>query len=133
MQNLLSFARQVPPERTLLDINSVVTSAVQLRALDLPIAAVSRIDMQLESVLPGVRGDDDQLMQVFFNIINNGLDAMSETGGGVLTIRTLRDRGNVVILFSDTASQQSPILRPARFHLNQRANCREAQPMSRMS
>jgi two-component system, NtrC family, sensor kinase len=91
----------VPPERTLLDINSVVTSAVQLRALDLH-SGGSRIDMQLESVLPGVRGDNNQLMQVFFNIINNGLDAMNETGGGMMTIRTLRDRGNVVILFSDT-------------------------------
>ena len=35
VQNLLSFARQVPAERTLLDINTVVTNAVQLRALDL--------------------------------------------------------------------------------------------------
>src|SRR5438270_12471573 len=33
--NLLSFARQVPSERTLLDINTVVNNAVQLRALDL--------------------------------------------------------------------------------------------------
>ena len=33
--NLLSFARQVPTERTLLDINTVVTNAVQLRTLDL--------------------------------------------------------------------------------------------------
>src|SRR5664279_2317757 len=27
---------------------------------------------------------------------------MSTRGGGVLTIRTLRDRGNVIVLFSDT-------------------------------
>jgi two-component system NtrC family sensor kinase len=27
---------------------------------------------------------------------------MAEGGGGVLTIKTMRDRGNVVILFSDT-------------------------------
>lgn len=101
LQNLLSFARQVPPERTLLDINSVITSAVQLRALDLK-GSGSRIETQLESVLPGVRGDHNQLMQVFFNIVNNGLDAMAGAGGGVLTIKTLRDRGNVVILFSDT-------------------------------
>jgi signal transduction histidine kinase len=101
VQNLLSFARRVPPERTLLDINSVVTNAVQLRALDLH-SGGSRVETQLESVLPGVRGDNNQLMQVFFNIINNALDAMEESGGGVLTIRTLRDRGNVVILFSDT-------------------------------
>ncbi len=101
VQNLLSFARQVPPERTLLDINSIITNAVQLRALDLHTGG-SHIETQLESVLPGVRGDQNQLMQVIFNVVNNGLDAMAESGGGVLTIRTLRDRGNVVILFSDT-------------------------------
>ena len=101
VQNLLSFARQVPPERTLLDINTVVTNAVQLRALDLH-SGGSTIDLQLESVLPAVRGDNNQLMQVFFNIVSNALDAMTESGGGTLTIRTLRDRGNVVLLFCDT-------------------------------
>jgi len=101
VQNLLSFARQVPAERTLLDINTVVTNAVQLRALDLH-SGGSTIDLQLESVLPGVRGDNQQLMQVFFNIIDNALHAMSEAGGGKLTIRTQRDRGNVVVLFVDS-------------------------------
>src|SRR6266403_1780808 len=99
--NLLRFARQVPPERTLLDINTVVTNAVQLRALDLR-SSKSRIGIQLESVLPGVRGDGNQLLQVFFNIVNNGIDAMEASEGGVLTIKTIRDRGNVVILFTDT-------------------------------
>jgi signal transduction histidine kinase len=99
--NLLSFARQVPPERTLLDINTVVSNAVQLRALDLR-SSNSRIELQLESVLPGVRGDGNQLMQVFFNIVSNAVDAMEAVKGGVLTIKTIRDRGNVVILFSDT-------------------------------
>src|SRR5437762_1991212 len=99
--NLLSFARQVPAERTLLDINTVVNNAVQLRALDLR-SGTTRIELQLESVLPGVRGDGNQLMQVFFNIISNALEAMEAANGGVLTIKTIRDRGNVVILFSDT-------------------------------
>jgi len=101
VQNLLSFARQVPTERTLLDINTVVSNAVQLRALDLH-SNKSTIELELESVLPGVRGDNNQLMQVFFNIITNASDAMNEAGGGKLTIRTLRDRGSVVVLFSDT-------------------------------
>jgi signal transduction histidine kinase len=101
VQNLLSFARQVPAERTLLDINTVVTNAVQLRALDLH-SGGSTIELQLEPVLPGVRGDNNQLMQVFFNVISNALDAMVASGGGKLTVRTLRDRGNVVLLFSDT-------------------------------
>ena len=99
--NLLSFARQVPAERTLLDINTVVNNAVQLRALDLR-SGTSRVELKLESVLPGVRGDGNQLMQVFFNIISNALEAMEAATGGVLTIKTIRDRGNVVILFSDS-------------------------------
>ena len=100
--NLLSFARQVPAERTLLDLNTVVTNAVQLRALDLKNSG-AKIELKLESVLPGVRGDGNQLMQVFFNIVNNAVDAMdSHNGGGTLTIKTMRDRANVAILFSDT-------------------------------
>ena len=100
--NLLSFARQVPPERTLLDLNTVVSNAVQLRALDLR-SGTTKVDLQLESVLPGVRGDGNQLMQVFFNIVNNAIDAMeSAHGGGTLTIKTMRDRASVVVLFSDT-------------------------------
>jgi len=98
---LLSFARQVPAERTLLDINTVAANAVQLRGLDLR-SGTTRIELQVESVLPGVRGDGNQLVQVFFNIINNAIDAMEANGGGVLTVKTLRDRGNVVILFMDT-------------------------------
>jgi signal transduction histidine kinase len=100
--NLLSFARQVPPERALLDINTVVSNAMQLRALDLR-AGTTRIELQLESVLPGVRGDGNQLMQVFFNIISNAVDAIEGAhGDGLLTIKTLRDRANVVVLFLDT-------------------------------
>jgi two-component system NtrC family sensor kinase len=98
---LLSFARQVPVERTLLDLNTVVTNAVQLRTLDLYDTKI-KIEMQLESVLPAVRGDGNQLMQVFFNIISNAVDAMEAADGGTLTIKTMRHRGNVVVLFTDS-------------------------------
>lgn len=100
VQNLLSFARQVPPERMLLDINTVVANAVQLRALDLHDGGPA-IELQLEPVLPGVRGDNNQLTQVFFNIITNAMDAVAGRTGGLLTIRTQRERGTVVALFSD--------------------------------
>jgi two-component system NtrC family sensor kinase len=99
--NLLSFARKVPTERALLDINTVVGNAVQLRALDLR-TGTTTIELQLESVLPGVRGDGNQLMQVFFNLITNAIDAMEAAKGGLLTIKTMRDRATVAILFSDT-------------------------------
>jgi len=101
VNNLLSFARQVPAEKQLLDLNSVLTGAVQLRNLDLRGKNI-RIELENRSILPAVRGDPNQLLQVFYHLISNAVDAMETAGGGVLLIRTLRERGNVVIEFSDT-------------------------------
>lgn len=100
LSNLLSFARQTPAEKSLLDINPLVNNAIQLRQLDLRAKNI-RIHTQTEAVLPGVRCDGNQLLQVFFNIISNAVDAMEGTGG-VLTVRTLREKNNVVVEFSDT-------------------------------
>ncbi|MFZ0213925.1 MAG: HAMP domain-containing sensor histidine kinase [Candidatus Acidiferrales bacterium] len=99
--NLLSFARQVPAEKQLLDIKSVLTSAIELRQLDLRDKQI-RIEVENPSVLPAVRGDPNQLLQVFYNLINNAVDAMETVGGGVLTVRTRSERGSVVLDFSDT-------------------------------
>ena len=99
--NLLSFARQVPAEKQLLDLNTVLTGAVQLRNLDLREKNI-RIELESRSVLPAIRGDPNQLLQVFYHLISNAVDAMETAGGGILMIRTLRERGNVVIEFSDT-------------------------------
>jgi signal transduction histidine kinase len=102
VNNLLSFARQVPGgQRSLVDVNAVVNSSAQLRRLDLRGKNI-RFEIQTGAAIPAVRGDPNQLLQVFFNIINNAVDAMEEVGGGTLTVRTLCERGNVVILFSDT-------------------------------
>jgi signal transduction histidine kinase len=99
--NLLSFARQVPAEKQLLDLNTVLAGAVQLRNLDLREKNI-RIEMESHAVLPAVRGDPNQLLQVFYHLISNAVDAMETVGGGVLLIRSLRERGLVVIEFSDT-------------------------------
>jgi signal transduction histidine kinase len=98
---LLSFAQPLPAERTLLDINSILSSALELRRLDLMDRSI-RIELETRANLPGVRGDANQLLQVFFNIISNAVDAMEEIGGGVLTVRTSRDPMNVIIEFADT-------------------------------
>jgi signal transduction histidine kinase len=101
VSKLLSFANPQPSDRTLVDVNGIVASAVELRRLDLLDKKI-RIETKCEGHLPGVRGDANQLLQVFFNIITNAVDAMEEVGGGVLTVRTTRDLGNVVIEFSDS-------------------------------
>jgi signal transduction histidine kinase len=99
--NLLSFARQVPSLKQLLDLNTVLAGAVQLRNLDLRDRNI-RIEFESRSMLPAVQGDPNQLLQVFYHLISNSVDAMETVGGGVLLIRTLWESGNVVIEFSDT-------------------------------
>ncbi len=102
VNNLLSFARQVPSEqRSPLDINAIVNTSAQFRRFDLRGKNI-RIEVQTGVGVPEVRGDMNQLLQVFSNIINNAVYAMQEAGGGTLTVRTLFENGNVVILFSDT-------------------------------
>jgi signal transduction histidine kinase len=102
VNNLLSFARQAPSEqRSSLDVNTIVTTSAQFRRFDLRGQNI-RIEVQTGSSIPEVRADMNQLLQVFTNIINNAVYAMQESGGGVLTVRTLFEKGNVVILFSDT-------------------------------
>lgn len=101
VNNLLSFARQVPAEKQLLDLNTVLAGAIQLRTLDLRDKNI-RIEFEGRTILPAVRGDPNQLLQVFYHLISNAVDAMESVGGGVLLIRSLRERNFVIIEFSDT-------------------------------
>ena len=99
--NLLSFARRVPPEIALLDISEVITSALNLSSLDMRGKGI-RTEFQASDSLPHVRGDANQLMQVFFNLVDNAIDALDEVGGGVLTIRATQKEASVILEFSDT-------------------------------
>jgi signal transduction histidine kinase len=101
VNNLLSFARQAPSEQQLIDLQAVLSSAIQLRKLDLREKNI-RIELESPNVLPAVRGDPNQLLQVFFHLISNAVDAMESIGAGVLTIHAVAEKGNVVIEFSDT-------------------------------
>src|SRR5712691_274077 len=95
VNNLLSFARQVPSEqRSPLDINTIVNTSAQFRRFDLRGKNI-RIEVQTGVGIPEVRADMNQLLQVFSNIINNAVYAMQEAGGGTLTVRTLFEKGNV--------------------------------------
>ncbi|HKS66597.1 MAG TPA: HAMP domain-containing sensor histidine kinase [Candidatus Acidoferrales bacterium] len=99
--SLLSFARRVPSEKTLLDLNQVIETALNLNNLSL---RDKKIDVEIlpDADLPQVRGDANQLLQVCFNLMSNAVDALDEIGGGKLTIHTDHDPERVVVEFSDT-------------------------------
>jgi two-component system NtrC family sensor kinase len=101
--NLLSFARRVPPEKGLLDISQVIASALNLSNLEIRGKHI-HVEFIDAGPLPVVRGDANQIMQVFFNLADNAVDALDEVGGGVLVIRAIREASNVVIEFSDNGA-----------------------------
>ena len=79
VQNLLSFARQVPPQRQAVQVNAILDRTLQLRAYDFSSHGVEVVE-HFHGNLPEVIGDSHQLQQVFLNILNNAYDAVRETG-----------------------------------------------------
>ena len=99
--SLLSFARQVPSEKTELDLNHVLSSALHLSNLDLRNKHIV-VENHSDQDLPPVVGDANQILQVFFNLISNAVDALEEIGGGTLVIRAVERGNSVVMEFSDS-------------------------------
>ena len=79
VQNLLSFARQMPPQRRPVELNAILRRTVQLRAYDLHSHGIEVVEVLDESI-PEVIGDSHQLQQVFLNILNNAYDAVRDCG-----------------------------------------------------
>ncbi len=99
--SLLSFARRVPSEKLALDLNQVIASALHLSNLDLRGKHI-RVQNEADPDLPHIYGDANQILQVFFNLISNAVDALEEVGGGKLVIRTSHDQEKLSIEFSDS-------------------------------
>jgi len=99
VSSLLSFARQVPGEKTLLDMNPLAQTAVKLCPPQLRNTHI-QVRTNLAPDLPKVLADSNQLLQVCLHIINNALHAM-EVSGGILTVSTYLQGESVVLEFSD--------------------------------
>jgi two-component system NtrC family sensor kinase len=79
VQNLLSVARQMPPQRQAVQLNAILRRTLQLRAYDFHSHGVEVVERFDES-LPEIIGDSHQLQQVFLNILNNAHDAVRDIG-----------------------------------------------------
>ena len=99
--NLLSFARQSPGEKVPVDLNLLLQRATQMLESRYPGEHI-RIAHSIDSALPRVRGNANQLFQVFVEIIENAMDALHEIGGGSLEITAQKQGDEAVVLFSDS-------------------------------
>lgn len=85
VRNLLEFAREGEITTHLFQLKDILEETLQLVKNQLKIAKV-KVDRRLNSTLPPVSGDKQQLIQVFLNLVLNAIDAMPN--GGTLTIET---------------------------------------------
>jgi two-component system, NtrC family, sensor kinase len=69
----------MPPQRTAVQLNSILRRTVQLRSYDFNSHGVDIVE-RLDEGLPAVMGDAHQLQQVFLNILNNAYDAVHDVG-----------------------------------------------------
>ena len=99
IENLLAFSRI--PKKTTTE-SDVIDDLQRVVNVVMNTLATNKVDLNtdIEEDLPRVRGDGQQLEQVFLNIINNAVAAMD--GGGILTISAHRSHDIVSIGFADT-------------------------------
>ena len=104
VQDLLSFARQRPVQRELVQVHGVLRQAIKLRSYDFASHGVE-VTEEFEEALPPALGDVQQLQQVFLNILNNAYDAVQETGRrGQIKIHTRRQGEMIEVVIADNGT-----------------------------
>jgi signal transduction histidine kinase len=94
--SLISFARQAPAPKTLLDVNTLARTAVKLTQPQWESLEIE-VHTQLDPALPKVLGDSNQLLQVCLQLLGNCLHLLAEQGGRTMTISTGRRAGICVL------------------------------------
>jgi len=99
VKKLLIFARQIPPQKTKVNLNHLVKEGLSFFESRCASDGV-KIVCALSSDIPEIDADPSQLNQVFVNLIVNALQAMPD--GGKLTIYTHGEHAKVCLIVEDT-------------------------------
>ena len=97
--NLLNFSRSGSAEFEVLDVNKLLLDVLSLVEHQLEGARI-KVRREFGEHLPVVRGNENRLQQVFFNLVLNARDAMPR--GGWLTLATRADDDAVIVEVRDT-------------------------------
>lgn len=111
---LLEFSRQSLGQRTLFDLNEIITRCMELivhQSLFHNIEIISDLDQEL----PQIIGDPGQLQQVFTNLLLNAADAMNGQGKITITSRPAPKGEGVVLTFADTGPGVPPDIKDKIF------------------
>jgi PAS domain S-box-containing protein len=101
INNLLNFARSGGVDLEPVDVNKVLYDVISLLEHQLEKTRI-KVRREFAEHLPRVRGNENRLQQVFFNLILNARDAMPS--GGWLTLATQADDDTVIVEVKDTGT-----------------------------
>ena len=97
---LQSFAGVLKPRKECIDVRQALLNVLETKSHALRVNRVN-VAGTFRQDLPLVLGDEQQLRQVFGNIIKNAQQAMAEVGGGTLTIEAKASGENLELSFGD--------------------------------
>lgn len=105
IKKLMIFGRQVPLQKTLVDLNQVIRDTLYFIEMSASRNSVE-VRMELAAELPPIMADPQHLKQVIVNLVVNSIHAMPQ--GGVLTIQTQSFKDDVYLLVGDTGVGMTP-------------------------
>ena len=119
VQNLLSFARQMPPQRKPVQLNPILRRTRAIALLRFPQPRSRGHRATCDQACPIVMGDSHQLQQVFLNILNNAYDAVREQRvrprieivtacNGDFVEVTFRDNGHGITIPNESSIRSLP-------------------------
>lgn len=116
IRQLLDLVRRDRPVFSPVNVARLIHDCAALVSPGMTAAGLS-LSLHVDSDLPAVSGDRDQLMQVILNLLSNALDATPAGGAITLGARRGRDEGQIEIVVEDTGigiapAQQKEIFEP---------------------
>jgi len=100
VQNLLTFARSYALKKKVIDINELILRSLDLRSYEHKVGNIE-IVTNLQTGLPGISADENQIQQVILNIIVNAEQALAKKHAGKIEVTTRLDNDNIRIIIAD--------------------------------
>jgi len=103
LKDLLNFARPPKPQFSIIDINKILDSTLEL-SVGKGVLSEQGINVvrELDAGLPATMADPMQVKQVFLNLILNAVDAMRDGGTLRLTTQYDEETQSIIIEIADT-------------------------------
>jgi len=105
-RQLLDLGRKNAPRLTLCNINHIIDQVTSgIKECEFRVEDIELI-RNYDPDLPAILLDEDQIRQVFLNLINNAGDAIS--GQGTISISTKKSEKDILVTIADTGAGMSP-------------------------